>query len=634
MTSTNEPDDQPDPPDAEADSEAELKPVLDFLRVSRGFDFSVYKHNSLARRVRRRMQMVGIDGFAAYLDFLQVHPDEFPALFNAVLINVTSFFRDPLAWAALARGVEQLLAARAPDAPVRVWSAGTASGEEAYTLAMVLAEALGPEAFARRVKVYATDADEEALNQARLAQYPLKAADDIPAGLLEKYFTRTAAHLAVNKDLRRAVFFGRHDLLRDAPISRVDVLACRNTLMYFNAEAQARILNRFHFALVPDGVLMLGKAEMLLTHPSLFTPLDLKLRLFRRTNRGARTRLKPAVDGEATREAPAREPDAFLAQLHRAAFESSPVAQVILDGGNLLAAANQRARTLFGLTSADVGRPFQDLELSYRPAELRSRLDQVRVGRRAVSLKDVERVTAGGERQFFHVEVTPFVQDNGALSGAQVTFLDVSEEHRLQLDFRKLMQDLETAHEELQSTSEELETTNEELQSTVEELETTNEELQSTNEELETMNEEVQSSNEELQTMNEELRLRSDELNRANVFLEAVLASLRSGVAVLDRDLIVRAWNQPMEDLWGLRADEVEGKHFHSLNIGMPVESLRQALRASLAGDGERRELSLPCRNRRGKDIQCRVVVSALRSQTVQGVIVIVEEGSGPAGAA
>lgn len=618
-------DDQEARPDA-AEAEPDLKPVLEYLRASRGFDFGAYKVSSLSRRIRRRIQAVGVGGYAEYLDYLQVHPDEFPVLLDAVLINVTGFFRDPLTWVAATRQIEQILASRGPDAQVRVWSAGTASGEEAYTLAMILSEALGPEEFARRAKIYATDVDEEALRQARLAQYPLKVGEDIPPGLLEKYFTRSATQITVIKELRRAVFFGRHDLLRDAPISRVDVLACRNVLMYFNAEAQALILGRFHFALSNDGLLILGKADMLLTHTNLFTPIDLKLRLFQRTPRILKTVPRATAEGDRPRAAAARKPDPPIALLHGAAFEGSPVAQVVLDAQGRLAAANRHARANFGLTPADVGRPFHDLELSYAPVELRSRLDQVRRGRRAVTVKDVVRALPSGEKQFLKVELTPLTDDAEALIGIQVSFLDVSDEQHLHGEFRKVMMELETAYEALQSTSEELETTNEELQSTNEELDTTNEELQSTNEELDTMNEELRASNEELQTMNEELRQRSDESTQTSMFMGAVLASLRCGVVVLDRDLLVSAWNHQMEELWGLRADEVQGKQFHDLDIGLPVERVHQSLRIALGGEESPQVLTLECRNRRGKTIQCRVTVSPLRSKTVKGVIALVEE--------
>jgi two-component system CheB/CheR fusion protein len=597
--------------------------LLEFLRQNRGFDFGGYKPTSLARRILRRMQTVGVTSYDAYVEYLEVHADEFPQLFNTILINVTAFFRDAPAWDVLREHLQRIVAARPRGTTIRVWSACCASGEEAYSLAMLLAEILGPEQFALRAKIYATDIDGEALTQARLATYSAKAVEGVPPALLAKYFTATGASYVFSKELRRAVIFGRHDLLQDAPISRVDALACRNALMYFNAETQSRILGRLHFALAPDGILFLGKAEMLLTHGSLFTPLDLKMRLFARTSRaGVRER---APTFEATRKPAEAEVADLQARLLQASFDALPLAVVTLDALGRIMRVNQRASNLFGLTSSDTGRPFQDFELSYRPTELRSILDQVRQERRVVQVEGIERVTSGGEKSYMDLEVVPLL-DGEALMGAELCFQDSTRFKRVQAELRNATVELEASHEELQSTSEELETTNEELQSTVEELETTNEELQSTNEELETMNEELQSTNSELQTMNEELTERGDALNHANAFLATVLASLRSGVAVLDRDLVVQAWNEPMSELWGLRPDEVVGRPFLTLEIGLPLEPLRGPLRDCISGNATPLDVELECTNRRGRTIRVRACVRPLKTAGDVGAVLLVEE--------
>ena len=208
-------------------------------------------------------------------------PTNSAQLFNTVLINVTSFFRDGSTWEYLAKSVlPRLIDGRRDGVPIRVWSAGCATGEEAYTLAMVFAEALGVDALSESVKIYATDADEEALTKARAAVYSKQEVADVSAPLLEKYFDGDGdGNHTFRKELRRQIIFGRHDLIQDAPISRVDLLVCRNTLMYFNAETQARILQRFQFALNDHGILFLGRAETLMTHTSTFAPIDLKRRI-------------------------------------------------------------------------------------------------------------------------------------------------------------------------------------------------------------------------------------------------------------------------------------------------------------------------------------------------------------------
>src|SRR5919199_1219066 len=243
-----------------ADRTREFEALLDYLKQNRGFDFTGYKRPSLSRRIEKRMQAVGIGSYAEYTDYLEAHPDEFTHLFNTILINVTTFYRDAVPWDYLgAEIVPRILAQREPSEAIRVWSAGCASGEEAYTLAIVLAESMGLDQFRERVKIYATDVDEEALDKARHGTYTAKELSPVPEPLRDKYFERAAdTGFVFRKDLRRCVIFGRNDLVQDAPISRIDLLVCRNTLMYFNGGTQAKVLRRFHFALAHGGVLFLG----------------------------------------------------------------------------------------------------------------------------------------------------------------------------------------------------------------------------------------------------------------------------------------------------------------------------------------------------------------------------------------
>jgi two-component system CheB/CheR fusion protein len=303
-----------------------------------------------------------------------------------------------------------------------------------------------------------------------------------------------------------------------------------------------------------------------------------------------------------------------------------PSLLVSLSGTLIL--ANAQARSLFGINLLDQGRPLQDLEISYRPLELRSPIEEVCQNHQTVTVNDVARYQPNDEVQYFNVEIVPLDNPEGELIGVGITFVDVTQYHYLQLELQRSNQDLETTNEELQSSNEELETTNEELQSTNEELETTNEELQSSNEELETMNEELHSTNEELQTINEELRQRTSELNQANAFLNSILASLRAGVVVVDPHFNILSWNHEAEDLWGLRADEVQGQSILSLDIGLPVEQLREPMRHCLGGKAKHQDQVLPAVNRRGRSIQCRVSYNPLLGfdQACLGVILILEQ--------
>ncbi|WP_051036917.1 CheR family methyltransferase [Nocardia otitidiscaviarum] len=597
--------------------------ILQYLKDARGFDFTGYKRSSLMRRVDRRMAQLAVGDYVEYLDVLQANSDEFVALFNTILINVTGYFRDPDAWEFLQSDiVPSMLAERGPEEPIRVWCAGCASGEEAYSLAIVLAEALGIEEFRQRVKIYATDVDEEALGTARQAVYSEKEVQPLGHELTQKYFESIGGRYSFRKDLRRSVIFGRNDLVQDAPISRIDLLACRNTLMYFNAETQTKILDKFHFALAPRGLLFLGKAEMLLSHSRIFDPVDLKRRVFRKV---PTSRMDVGIVFGRSLVPDRRELDQVEA-LRALSFSAGPVAQVVLGPNDVVTLANQQARHLFGLSDRDVGRPLRDLELSYRPVELRGYIDQVRADQRALRIKDVEWQRGPGEILALEVHVSPLLIDDVPI-GVSVVFHDVTANRRLLTELSRANQQRESAYEELQSTNEELETTNEELQSTVEELETTNEELQSTNEELETTNEELQSTNDELQTFNSELRERSNELDEVNEFFAAVMSSWPGGVAVVDTSMRIVVWNSGAENLWGMRADEAEGEHLLNLDIGLPVAELRPIVRPALSDPAYRGEVELEGVNRRGRRVTVRVVCTALRDRNgaATGAILVME---------
>src|SRR5215207_2979579 len=270
-----------EPGEAELLDDPSFEKLLLFLRDSRSFDFTGYKRPSLMRRVRHRMREIGAESFEDYQDVLQLQPSEFTALFDTILINVTSFFRDPEAWEHLRTEILPHVLEASGSGQLRVWSAGCSAGQEPYTIAMLLHEEMGS-GFRERVKIYATDVDEDALNCARQASYTEREMRGLPASYRERYFDLVNGRYVFTPDLRRSVIFGRNDLTSDAPISRIDILLCRNTLMYLNAETQSRVVNRLGFALRPNGVLFLGKAEMLLNHQSVFRPTDLKRRFFRR----------------------------------------------------------------------------------------------------------------------------------------------------------------------------------------------------------------------------------------------------------------------------------------------------------------------------------------------------------------
>ncbi|WP_372347250.1 CheR family methyltransferase [Streptomyces sp. KL116D] len=610
----------------DVETDEELEGLLEFLRDARGFDFSGYKRSSLGRRIRKRMSDVGIDSYADYRDQLETNAGEFGALFNTILINVTSVFRDADAWTFLQREVvPELLAQVGGDEEIRVWSAGCSSGEEAYSLAIMFAEALGLEEALNRVKIYGTDVDDEALRDARSGLYPAKTLEPLAPELRDKYFEQNGSQFSFRSDLRRRVIFGRHDITRDAPISRLDLLVCRNTLMYFNVEAQTQIIDRFHFALREGGYLFLGKAEMLLNDSDRFDVMSMRQRVFRRRPGEASTPYQPVP--VKMRQGFGLEVQSVTRnrQLRDLILDASPGAALAVDVDGIVVLINNHARVQFGLTANDIGRPFQDLEISYRPVELRSLIEQATHERRTLRVNGAER-RVGEDVQYFDILIQPLVGSAGLPAATNITFTDVTVATQLKAEVKRVREDLETAYEELQSTNEELETTNEELQSSIEELETTNEELQSTNEELETTNEELQSGNEELETMNEEMRIRSEELDEARAFLEGVLTSIAAAVVVLDKGFKVKSWNRGATDLWGLRQDEVIDEPFFGLDFGLPTSELLATVEECVKTRKRGATAVINAVNRLGRHITCTVQCSPFDGHR-GGVVLLMEEG-------
>jgi two-component system CheB/CheR fusion protein len=560
---------------------ADLEELLQLIRSSRGFDFTGYKRTTLSRRIKSRMEHVNVASYAEYGDLLEADVDEFGALFDTILINVTAFFRDKPAWDYVARAVVPELVEQKGGEPIRVWCAGCATGEEAYTIAILLAEALGPEP-PRMVKIYATDVDNHALTRARQGAYSMKQVADVPAELRSKYFDQSGDTFVFRSGLRQAVIFGRHDLAMDPPIGRLDLLVCRNTLMYFNSDVQGRIVNRFRFALEPHGYLFLGKAEMLLSYSRLFTPVSMKNRVFRKSGISFPRELSIGVRALDLGEENSRIARSIL--VRDLLIDAAPVALVAVDFEGHLVAANSEARGMFGLTSNDFGMPLERVELSQRPLDLRARLEQAYSERRTVVVRGLERVFPDGHLQYLDVEVKPLVGPEESLVGAAVSFLDVTSNHRLRFDLQRSREDLETTYEELRSSNEELETTNEELRTRVAEIDILNERFQS------------------------------------------LLGSIQSAVVALDRELLVEVWNHQAEELWGLRAGEVEGKPLATLDSGLPAEELQNVIRSCLDGASEREVIEVDGVTRRGRPTRFHVVCTPVAgSSPPTGVVLVVE---------
>lgn len=546
-----------------------LTTLVETLAEERGLDLRGYKHSSLGRRIRRRMEELGIGSFGEYLTYIRKKPAEPGNLLNAVLINVTRFFRDPQAWDFLAREVlPALFRGKRPGDVFRVWCAGCATGEEAYSMALLLFEMLGNQLREFDIKIYATDNDEQALSVARRAEYPADALRTVRPEIRARYFTGEAT-LRVAREVRRLVIFGRSNILSDAPISHVDLLVCRNLLIYFDPAAQARIMARFRYALNEGGVLFLGKAESQLKRDADFTPINARWRIFRR-GLGRKEPERPNSSANKHME-PAEKPHQELERIklfYDTILDPLEPGVLVLDAADTVITDNDKALSLWGMRSKLAGRKLVETELWQKCPDLEEYLEQSR----REGPKTVRFECNASPSTALSVTIRPIL--SGSSSG-RVGTLIYMENVTSRVTLQSTIEELETTGEELQSANEELETTNEELQSTNEELETTNEELQSTNEELETTNEELQSLNEELETTNEELSSRTRELDELNARYLEMIERMPWPVFLINHDALIFMFNSAAQKLFGFAPPSEHGMSLEQL----PLDSrTRQAM--------------------------------------------------------
>ena len=602
-------------PRKEAASGADLEEILRKIRETRNFDFRNYKRPTLLRRIQRRMQDRGKRTVREYGALLDRDAAEFDALLGSMFIKVTSFFRDPEVWQELSsKAIPQMLSEKRPGEEIRVWSAGCATGEEAFSAAIVLAEAMGPSFGNQDVKIFGTDVDEKAIAHARKGQYARDQVESVSKKALAEWFIEEGDGYAVRKELRRSVIFGINNLVSDAPISRLDLLICRNVFIYLDAALQKRVLSRFHYALRQHGILMLGKSELIPFAARIYEPIDLARRIYRKDGRRDSAVSQERLVGLLEQESVAREIDqetekvGSIDQFHREVLQSLPlpVIATTLDGSVML--WNGAAARLWNRRETETtGKKLAALSLPGLAGDLLiEKTAAVREGRSERERGDGVLARAP-EPNGIHlsVEVSPLRDATGENAGLVYLVHDVTSVRRMESELRQANQERQTAYEELQtvneemqSSNEELETTNEELQSANEELQTTNEELQSTNEELETTNEELQSTNAELDATNRELAHRTEEMNKLAFNQRVIIRSLSAALIVLDGSGKIIVWNLAAERLLGLTEGEAVGQvlwtlHIPALNRGV-LAKVSKALAQNLGTRSEELDYELP----------------------------------------
>jgi len=553
----------------------QLGSIVALLKTRAGFDFGPYKKGTLSRRIHRRMGLRHVEQVGDYLQLLRNDPKEVKSLFKDLLIGVTTFFREPQAWECLTQEViPRLVREKGPGTALRVWVPGCATGQEAYSIAMVLVEQMQAAQVSHEIQIFASDVERDALDAARAATYPESIAVDVSPERLRRFFTKVNGSYRVNKELREAVVFAEQNLITDPPFSKLDLISCRNLLIYLEEEVQRRIISLLHFALAEGGYLFLGPAETIGPAEDLFEPLSKKWRVYRRIGPTRYDRVYfPVVapaepPPERNRGEPVPVPNRLANVLQRVLLDRYVPASVVI---------NRRNEILYycGPTHLYLahppGPPTPDLLAQAREGlqtKLRNALHKaIRTGE-PVAIGGL-RIRRNGAACRVGASIEPLKEwkeaeglllvsfadePEGAPAAAQKTRVAKEPEESL---VRQLEYELKATREDLQSTIEEMETANEELKAANEEVMSVNEELQSTNEELETSKEELQSLNEELNTVNAQLQSKVDELESTNNDLDNLLTSTKIATVFLDKNLRIKRYTPAATNLFTLIATDI-----------------------------------------------------------------------------
>jgi two-component system CheB/CheR fusion protein len=573
------------------------------LKRCTGIDFSQYKDSTVRRQLLRRMAVCGAGSLPDYLTLLADDAQECKALAQNLLVSVTAFFRNPEAFAALSEHLKPLLERIDSNEKLRVWVPGCATGEEAYSIGMIISEAMGhPSDLNQKLKIFATDLDEQSLSIGRRGVYPISAAKAIPAELQQRFLVDHDSEMEINKELRSCLIFARHNVSEEPPFPSIDLISFRNTLIYFTAPLQERVIDFFNFSLAPGGLLFLGSSESL-GRKSGFTILNPLYRIYQRSPDGrTRRRITPASPlqraAPLARTQPASNQDrdegsdehvalmeALLRTIGRPCLvldESHNLVEVVGD-------VSPYCRIPEGRMTASAGTFLrQELQSEARALFLLVRADRTSASSRPLLLPGLSaavRMEAAplqlGERA---LTVLSFISEAGTAGSVATEPGNSERDAAFAREIERLERELLANQETLRRSISDLEQVNEELEASTEELQASSEELQSSNEELEASNEELQATNEELGTLNQQLRIRSEELERLNNDLENIQSSLNQGMVIVDRNLRITRYSPLAVRVFGLLEQDI-GQPLIGVPTTVPLPHLREAMLAVLGGE-------------------------------------------------
>ena len=563
---------------SEDKDQSSLEKILILLRSVTGQDFSLYKKNTVYRRIERRMGIHQINKIASYVRYLQENPQEVELLFKELMIGVTSFFRDPEVWEQLREeAIPALLATRPAGKMLRAWSVGCSTGEEAYSLAIAFKEALEQVKPKKNytLQIFATDLNQDAIDKARRGSYLSNIEADISPEHLNKYFIKEETGYRICKEIREMVTFATQNVIMHPPFTKLDILICRNLLIYLTPELQKKLMPLFHYSLNPGGILLLGSSESISTFTELFEPLDIKSRLFRRRESALQAQpltiptsfipAKPGVSKELTTLKPTANLQTLADQLLLQHFFSPAV--LTNDKGDILYISGRTGKYLEPAAGKANFNIFAMAREGLR-LDLGSAFQKALRQKEAITVKDVK-VGTNGSTQILDITVQSIEEPEALRGMVMIVFTDVPTPLKTKrrtatspgpADNARVLElehELQSLREELQTTREEMQSSHEELTSTNEELQSSNEELQSTNEELTTSREEMQSLNEELQTVNAEQQSKMDEFAWINNDMRNLLNSTEIVTVFLDNKLNVRRFTTGADKLFKLIPSDV-----------------------------------------------------------------------------
>jgi two-component system, chemotaxis family, CheB/CheR fusion protein len=558
----------------EPTGEESLKRILTYLRSRTGHDFLRYKRSTIYRRLARRMQVRKIESLADYFELLKEKPEEVQSLFHDLLISVTTFYRDPSAFDSLLREViSKLFDMEDPNTQLRVWAPGCASGEEAYSIAMMFADEAARRDVRAEVQIFASDLDNTALAIAREGRYPLAVEADIGEERLRKYFTKEADHYRIRREIRDMVLFATHSILKDPPFSRLHLISCRNLLIYLEKDLQQLAISTFHYALKPSGYLFLGASETAENPVGLFRVIDRDARIYQSNIRASGEKNFPHVFvspriNDAPVFAPLKAGDHAPAVVHGRALELTAPPSAVVDSNCHILNMSEGVGRFIQPSGGQIRNDITELARPELRFDLRAALHRA-FERNQPTLSLPVPVQFNGAAKRVFLQVKPVAFDKEAPRQAVVFFIEgdaiqLAEDDKASLEpnhasgiaVRELKQELELLRSRLRVSREEYETANEELRAANEELQSINEEYRSTAEELETSKEELQSINEELQTVNAELKIKLDGVSRANNDLQNLMASTDVGTLFLDSKLRIKRFTPRITDLFNIQATD------------------------------------------------------------------------------